>query len=104
MKKYKIIIWGVVSLIIFGLILPQPLQALLVLVDSPIKYFFAVHTVILCVAVGIIQGTCEELGYFYMFKHALKKYQFKEVPILFGLGRSGLEFNYLQESSDLVGQ
>ncbi|MDE7422146.1 MAG: hypothetical protein K2N51_00355 [Lachnospiraceae bacterium] len=40
MKKYKIFLIGVLSLLIFGLLLPQPIQALMVLVESPIKDFF----------------------------------------------------------------
>ena len=40
MKKYKIFLIGVLSLVIFGLLLPQPIQALIVLVESPIKDFF----------------------------------------------------------------
>lgn len=90
MKKYKIFLIGVLSLLIFGLLLPQPIQALMVLVESPIKDFFSRHSILLCVAVGIIQGLFEEGGYYLVFRTMLKKEKSKETPIVFGLGRSGL--------------
>ena len=90
MKKYKIFLIGVLSLFIFGLLLPQPIQALMVLVESPIKDFFSRHSLLLCVAVGIIQGLFEEGGYYLVFRTMLKKEKSKETPIVFGLGRSGL--------------
>lgn len=90
MKKYKIFLIGVLSLLIFGLLLPQPIQALMVLVESPIKDFFSRHSLLLCVAVGIIQGLFEEGGYYLVFRTMLKKEKSKETPIVFGLGRSSL--------------
>lgn len=90
MKKYKIFLIGVLSLLIFGLLLPQPIQALMVLVESPIKDFFSRHSILLCVAVGIIQGLFEEGGYYLVFRTMLKKEKSKKTPIVFGLGRSGL--------------
>lgn len=90
MKKYKIFLIGILSLLIFGLLLPQPIQALMVLVESPIKDFFSRHSILLCVAVGIIQGLFEEGGYYLVFRTILKKEKSKETPIAFGLGRSGL--------------
>lgn len=94
MKKYKIFLIGVLNLLIFGLLLPQPIQALMVLVESPIKDFFSRHLLLLCVAVGIIQGSFEEGGYYLVFRTILKKERSKETPILFGLGRSGLHTIY----------
>lgn len=90
LKKYKIFLIGVLSLLIFGLLLPQPIQALMVLVESPIKDFFSRHLLLLCVAVGIIQGLFEEGGYCLVFRTMLKKEKSKETPIVFGLGRSSL--------------
>lgn len=90
MKKYKIFLIGALSLLIFGLLLPQPIQALMVLVESPIKEFFSRHSILLCVAVGIIQGLFEESGYCLVFRTMLKKEKSKETPIVFGLGRSSL--------------
>lgn len=90
MKKYKIFLIGVLSLLIFGLLLPQPIQALMVLVESPVKDFFSRHSLLLCAAVGIIQGLFEEGGYYLVFRTMLKKEKSKETPIVFGLGRSGL--------------
>ncbi len=90
MKKYKIFLIGVISLLIFGLLLPQPIQALMVLVESPVKDFFSRHSLLLCVAVGIIQGLFEEGGYYLVFRTVLKCEKSKETPIVFGLGRSGL--------------
>lgn len=62
----------------------------MVLVESPIKDFFSRHSLLLCVAVGIIQGLFEEGGYYLVFRTMLKKEKSKETPIIFGLGRSGL--------------
>lgn len=90
MKKYKIFLIGALSLLFFGLLLPQPIQALMVLVESPIKDFFSRHSLLLCVTVGIIQGLFEEGGYYLVFRTILKKEKSKETPIAFGLGRSGL--------------
>ena len=72
LKKCKIFLIGVLSLLFFGLLLPQPIQALMVLVESPIKDFFSQHSLILCVAVGIIQGLFEEGGYYLVFRTILK--------------------------------
>lgn len=90
MKKYKIFLIGVLSLLIFGLLLPQPIQALMVLVESPVKDFFSRHALLLCAAVGIIQGLFEESGYCLVFRTVLKYEKSKETPIVFGLGRSSL--------------
>ena len=90
MKKYKIFLIGAISLLIFGLLLPQPIQALLVLVESPVKDFFSRHLLLLCAAVGIIQGLFEEGGYYLVFRTVLKCEKSKETPIVFGFGRSGL--------------
>lgn len=90
MKKNKIFLIGVFSLLLFGLLLPQPIQALMVLVESPVKDFFSRHSLLLCVAVGIIQGLFEEGGYYLVFRTILKKEKSKETPIVFGLGRSCL--------------
>lgn len=94
MKKAKIILCGIISLIIFGLLIPQPLQAVLVLIDSPIKDYFAANALALCIAVGLIQGVCEECGYYLMFRTLLRKDDSSQTPVLFGLGRSGLELLY----------
>lgn len=90
MKRYKIFLIGVLSLLIFGLVLPQPIQAFMVLLESPIKDFFSRHSLLLCVAVGITQGLFEEGGYYLVFKTMLKKEKSKEMPIVFGLGRSSI--------------
>ena len=82
-----------ISLIIFGLVLPQPLQALFIFI-SPIKEFFSNHKISLCIIVGLIQGICEEGGYYLIFRYKLKQYNSRQLPILFGIGRSGLELLY----------
>ena len=71
-------------------LLPQPIQAFMVLLESPIKDFFLRHSLLLCVAVGITQGLFEEGGYYLVFKTMLKKEKSKETPIVFGLGRSSI--------------
>ena len=60
MKKVKLLFIGAISLVVFGLLLPQPIQALLVIIDTPVKNFFMTHALSLCVAVGLIQGISEE--------------------------------------------
>lgn len=85
---------GVVSLIIFGIILPQPFQELLVLVESPVKEFVFNNPLMLCIIVGLIQGGCEECGYYWMFKRGLKNYKSPNTALLCGIGRSGLELLY----------
>ena len=52
MKKVKLLFIGAISLVVFGLLLPQPIQALLVIIDMPIKNFFVTHALSLCVVVG----------------------------------------------------
>lgn len=94
MKKGKIVFCGMISLIVFGLLIPQPLQAVLVLINSPIKDYFAAHSLGLCIIVGVIQGFCEEGGYYLIFRTLLRKETGSQIPVLFGLGRSGLELLY----------
>lgn len=88
MKKVKLVFIGAISLVVFGLLLPQPIQALLVIIDSPIKNFFVIHTLSLCVIVGLIQGISEECGYYFVLKQISKNEQVKSLPFWFGLGRS----------------
>ena len=90
MKKYKIFLIGILSLLVFGLLLPQPIQAFMVLVESPVEDFFSRHLLLLCAAVGIIQGSFEEGGYCLVFRTILKKERSRETPVAFGLGRSSL--------------
>lgn len=90
MKKHKIFFIGALSLIIFSLLLPQPIQALLVLVESPLKEFFEIHALLLCIIVGLIQGLSEECGYYFVFRTIFKNENSIKIPIIFGLGRSSL--------------
>ena len=60
MKKVKLLFIGAISLVVFGVLLPQPIQALLVIIDTPVKNFFVTHALCLCVVVGLIQGISEE--------------------------------------------
>lgn len=90
MKKLSYFLIGAVSLVVFGLLLPQPIQALLVIIDSPIKEFFVIHTLGLCVIVGLIQGISEECGYYFVLKQILKKEKSDSLPFWFGLGRSSI--------------
>lgn len=85
---------GIISLIIFGLLLPQPIQALMVIVDSPIKNFFMQHAIILCITVGLLQGVSEECGYYFVIKKSLKEKFDDYVPFWFGLGRGLLHTIY----------
>ena len=88
MKKVKLLFIGAISLVVFGLLLPQPIQAFLVIIDTPIKNFFVTHALSLCVIVGLIQGISEECGYYFVIKHLSKREQSKRLPFWFGLGRS----------------
>ena len=88
MKKVKLLFIGAISLVVFGLLLPQPIQALLVIIDTPIKNYFVTHALCLCVVVGLIQGISEEGGYYFVLKQISKKEQSKSLPFWFGLGRS----------------
>ena len=88
MKKVKLLFIGAISLVVFGVLLPQPIQALLVIIDTPIKFFFAKHTLSLCMIVGVIQGISEECGYYFVLKQISKNEQLKSLPFWFGLGRS----------------
>ncbi len=93
MKKVKLLFIGAISLIVFGLLLPQPIQALLVIIDTPVKEFFAAHQLSLCVIVGLIQGISEECGYYFVLKH-IKNEPPENMPFWFGLGRSTLHTLY----------
>ena len=90
MKKVKLLFIGAISLVVFGLLLPQPIQALLVMIDTPVKNFFMTHALSLCVIVGLIQGISEEGGYYFVLKQISKREQSKSLPFWFGLGRSSL--------------
>lgn len=89
MKKVKLLSIGAISLIVFGFLLPQPIEALLVIIDTPIKKFFVAHPLSLCVIVGLIQGISEECGYYFVLK-LIKKESSENMPFWFGLGRSML--------------
>lgn len=52
--KIKYFVAGMISLIVFGLLLPQPIQALFVY--TSLKSFFDSHLVLLCILVGAVQG------------------------------------------------
>lgn len=91
--KYKNgypILLGVISLIIFGLILSNGIQALFIAMDWPASNFLLSSPLLLCIFVGLVQGICEEVGYYYVFSHQLKTWTGWKTPLLFGLGRSGL--------------
>lgn len=83
--KIKYFIIGIISLIIFGLVLPQPIQALFVY--TPLKVFFDSHLILLCILVGAVQGVSEECGYYFIMKKIYKKDGNEILPFWFGLGR-----------------
>ena len=64
-KKYFFL--GVISLVTFGLLLPQPIQA--ILIYSPLKTIFNNHLIVLCIIVGIIQAISEGCGYYFVMKN-----------------------------------
>ncbi|MGN0245814.1 MAG: YhfC family glutamic-type intramembrane protease [Lachnospiraceae bacterium] len=86
--KIKYFITGIISLIIFGLLLPQPIQALFVY--TSLKSFFDSHLVLLCILVGGVQGVLEECGYYVIMKKIYNKDQKEILPFWFGLGRGVL--------------
>lgn len=53
-----------------------------------------IHTLSLCIVVGIIQGISEECGYYFVLKQISKNEQLKSLPFWFGLGRSSLHTLY----------
>lgn len=91
--KYKNgypILLGAISLVIFGLILSNGIQALFIAIDWPVSQFLLSSPLLLCIFVGLVQGICEEAGYYYVFSHQLKTWTGWKTPLLFGVGRSGL--------------
>lgn len=86
--KIKYFITGIISLIIFGLLLPQPIQALFVY--TSLKSFFDSHLVLLCILVGGVQGVSEECGYYVIMKKIYNKDKKEILPFWFGLGRGVL--------------
>ena len=83
--KVKYFITGIISLIIFGVLLPQPIQALFIY--TPLKSFFDSHLVILCILVGVVQGVSEECGYYVIMKKIYNRDKKEILPFWFGLGR-----------------
>ena len=86
--KLKCFIIGIISLIIFGLLLPQPIQALFVY--TSLKSIFDSHLVLLCISVGAVQSVSEECGYYVIMKKIYNKDQKEILPFWFGLGRGVL--------------
>lgn len=82
--KIKYFVAGMISLIVFGLLLPQPIQALFVY--TSLKSFFDSHLVLLCILVGAVQGISEECGYYIIMKKIYKKDKKEILPLGFGLG------------------
>lgn len=79
--KVKYFVAGMISLIVFGLLLPQPIQALFVY--TSLKSFFDSHLVLLCILVGAVQGISEECGYYIIMKKYIRK--IKRKSYLWGL-------------------
>ena len=73
MKKVKLLFIGAISLVVFGLLLPQPIQALLVIIDTPVKNFFVTHALSLCVVVGLIQGISEEKNIIFGIEYSIAR-------------------------------
>lgn len=92
-NRYPILL-GAISLIIFGLILSNGIQALFIAMDWPASQFLLSSPLLLCIFVGLVQGICEEVGYYYVFNHQLKTWTGWKAPLLFGVGRSGLHLIY----------
>ena len=86
--KIKYFVAGMISLIVFGLLLPQPMQALFVY--TSLKSFFDSHLVLLCILVGAVQGVSEECGYYIIMKKIYKKDKKEILPFGVGLGRGVL--------------
>ena len=84
------ILLGAISLIIFGIILSNGIQALFIVLEWPGSQFMLSSPLLLCLFVGLVQGICEEVGYYYVFSHQLKTWTGWKTPLLFGVGRSGL--------------
>ena len=91
--KIKYFVAGMISLIVFGLLLPQPIQALFVY--TSLKSFFDSHLVLLCILVGAVQGVSEECGYYIIMKKIYKKEGCKMKILVVNCGSSSLKYQLI---------
>ncbi len=94
MKKLYPILVGVITMLLFGLIVGQSILAICILLNWSVSRFLSSQPILLCIFAGLVQGVCEEGGRLIAYKTVLKKYTNSNTCLLYGLGHGGIEFIY----------
>lgn len=96
MKEKRIypFIVGIITMLLFGLVLGQSILAVFILLNWKGSQFLKLYPALLCIFAGLVQGICEESGRLVAYKTVLKKYTNAKTSILYGLGHGGIEFVY----------
>ena len=91
--KLKSYLAGIISLLLFGLLLAQSMEAVCVTdyVSWPVSRYLSGHPLGLSILCGMIAGLSEEAGYYLVFKYFLKERKNWNIPLFFGLGRGVTE-------------
>lgn len=82
---------GALVLVTFGIILKSVPDLLFLSINSPVSRFIKGNMWIYALYAGLMAGIFEETGRFVSFKLFLKRHDYRESAIAYGLGHGGLE-------------
>ena len=96
-ERFTTILTGVLTFLIFALILEKPIQNVLAfptvmgLSDHAVSRFLNANPVLLAFVAGLFPGVFEETGRLIAFKTVLRKRRNRETSISYGIGHGGGE-------------
>ena len=82
---------GVLVFLTFGIILKSVPNLLFLSVDSPVSRFLKGNIWAYAIYCGLAAGIFEEAGRYVAFKLLLKKHDYRESSVAYGLGHGGIE-------------
>lgn len=94
MRSHKSIVpslTGIMVFLTFGIMLKTVPNVLFLSVDSPVSRFFSGNIWAYAIYCGLAAGIFEETGRYIAFKLLLKKHDYRESSVAYGLGHGGIE-------------
>lgn len=82
---------GAFVFITFGIILKSVPNLLFISMDNPVSRFIKDNLWVYAIYAGLMAGIFEETGRFVSFKLFLKKHDYRESAVAYGLGHGGIE-------------
>lgn len=82
---------GALVFITFGIILKSVPNLLFISMDNPVSRLIKGNLWVYALYAGLMAGIFEETGRFVSFKLFLKKYDYRESAVAYGLGHGGIE-------------